>query len=429
MAYSLFSNFTFATRKELSMVTNNDRKILRDLAKKVYEIATLPEMETRRKRWIDFNKLKPERPMVLCSPEGSWCELMQNTKLECSDDMLRGWEYNLRTQLYWWENINDDNTLEPFFNIIWDVHNSGYGVDIKYRQGENRGSYVWEPPIKNLDTDLDKLHIREWFVNRDNTYKQIEIATEIFGDILPARLRGNPTANFGMTRIAIDLLGLENFMVYMYDDPDNIHKLISLIRDDFVNMLEWHEREGLLSLCNENDGVGSGGLAYTDELPQKSCKVNDKVTLKDIWGAAESQETVSVSPEMFYDFILPYQIPVLEKTGLNCYGCCEPLDKRIDGLLKIPNMRRFSVSPWCNEEVMYEKLGKNYIFSRKPNPSNICSGFDENVIRKDLSDTLKIAGGGVLEFIMKDTHTVQNDPSRITKWVKIAFEEIDKYKS
>ena len=28
---------------------------------------------------------------------------------------------------------------------------------------------------------------------------------------------------------------------------------------------------------------------------------------------------------------------------------------------------------------------------------------------------------------MKDTHTVENVPDRITRWVKIAYEEVDRY--
>ena len=52
------------------------------------------------------------------------------------------------------------------------------------------------------------------------------------------------------------------------------------------------------------------------------------VRTRDMWGFGESQETVGVSPAMFGEFIFPYQLPLLERFGLNCYGCCEPLDKR-----------------------------------------------------------------------------------------------------
>lgn len=171
------------------------------------------------------------------------------------------------------------------------------------------------------------------------------------------------------------------------------------------------------------------GVAYTNELPQSDWKEGQPVRLKDLWGFAESQETVGVSPQMFAEFVLPYQMPLLEKFGLNCYGCCEPLHDRWEYIKNIPNLRRVSVSPWCDQEIMAEKLGKNYIFSRKPNPSLVCVSFNEDVIRRDIRNTLKIAEGCVLEIILKDTHTVQNDPRRISRWVEIAMEEVQSYGS
>ena len=45
-----------------------------------------------------------------------------------------------------------------------------------------------------------------------------------------------------------------------------------------------------------------------------------KVRTIDMWGFAESQETVGVSPRMFAEFIFPDQLPILERFGLNCYG-------------------------------------------------------------------------------------------------------------
>ena len=82
-----------------------------------------------------------------------------------------------------------------------------------------------------------------------------------------------------------------------------------------------------------------------------------------MWGFGESQETVGVSPEMFAEFVLPYQLPILERFGLNCYGCCEPLDKRWEYVKQIPRLRRVSVSPWSNRAFMAERLGAT-TFSR-----------------------------------------------------------------
>ena len=69
--------------------TNADRRILRDLAKCVAEIADDPVMGSRRCMWIAHNSLRLTRPMMLVSPEGSWEELLLDLILRCTDTKAR----------------------------------------------------------------------------------------------------------------------------------------------------------------------------------------------------------------------------------------------------------------------------------------------------------------------------------------------------
>lgn len=406
------------------MYSQKDRNILRSLAGRVREIAELPEMEVRRNKWYKFNALRPERPMVLCFPEGAWMELLPECEIRCEDKQLRVWEWNLRSQIYWWEHIRDDNALENWFNIPWNITLGDYGVEIKVEHGEGRGSFKYVPPISNLERDMEKLHYRECTVDREMTMQNLNLAEELFGDLLPARIRGTSYAASSITWEVLKLIGMDAMFLFMYDDPDNLHKLIKFISDDQIRYYEWLEKEGLLTLDNRNDYVGTGGLGYTDELPRADWKDGAAVRLKDLWGRTDSQETIGVSPAMFADFVLQYQIPLLSKFGLNCYGCCEPVHERWEYIKKIPNLRRVSVSPWCDQIKMAEYLDKSYIFSRKPNPIMVCAAFDEDAIRRDLRDTLQIAKDCVLEIILKDTHTVGNKPERTGRWVEIALEEV-----
>ena len=52
-------------------MTEKDRSILRDLAKRVAEIAALPVMAQRRADWVRHNKLERARPMILGILEGA----------------------------------------------------------------------------------------------------------------------------------------------------------------------------------------------------------------------------------------------------------------------------------------------------------------------------------------------------------------------
>jgi hypothetical protein len=232
----------------------------------------------------------------------------------------------------------------------------------------------------------------------------------------------------GLTYPAALLLGLQELMLATYDNPEGLHRLMAFLRDDHLNFITWAEREKLLTPDNENDYTGSGGVAYTNELPGCPDPQPTPVRLRDVWGFGESQETVGVSPEQFAQFILPYQIPLLDKFGLNSYGCCEGMEHRIDLVFEhIPRLRRVSVAPHANQQVLAAKLAGRAVFSRKFDPIKVCVGFHEESIRRELRETLALAGTGALEIILKDTHTLQNEPWRLDRWVQIAHEEINAY--
>ena len=146
-----------------------------------------------------------------------------------------------------------------------------------------------------------------------------------------------------------------------------------------------------------------------------------------MWGFGDSQETGSVSPQMFEEFVFPYQLPILEKFGLNCYGCCEPLDKRWEIVERTPNLRRVSVSPWSDLEIMAEYLKDDYVFSLKANPAVLAIPvMNKESVRQKVKDFLIKTKGCVVEILMKDNHTLGKNPENIINWVKIAREEIEK---
>ena len=57
-------------------------------------------------------------------------------------------------------------------------------------------------------------------------------------------------------------------MLSMYDNPDGLHRLMRFLCDDHLAFARWLEREGLLSLNNANDYIGSGSMGYSNALPQ-----------------------------------------------------------------------------------------------------------------------------------------------------------------
>jgi hypothetical protein len=73
---------------------------------------------------------------------------------------------------------------------------------------------------------------------------------------------------------------------------------------------------------------------------------------------------------------------------------------------------------------MAQAVGRNCVFSRKPNPTLISTQvFDEDAIRADLRQTIEAARDCRLEIVMKDVHTLNNEPERLPRWVQLAREE------
>jgi len=414
------------------MIDSTDRDILRRLAGAIVAAAGDPVMEERRRLWKKTKALSAERPMVMTETSGVLDEVLPEEALECKGEWARGIERGLRSTLFFYDEIGDDHVIEPrlcYPNVVRVT--SDYGVEkiIHRSDSDTRmGSVAWDAPIKDIEADMHKLHFREFEFDEDATICAKEALESVFGGICSIECRGFYWWTNGLTISAIDLIGLEQLMLGMYDQPQGIHQLMAFLRDDQIRMLEWHENTGLLNSNNQDDYIGSGSIGYTDELPQHDYLPGTPARLKDMWGLSESQETVSISADMFEEFVFPYQQEVISRFGLSCYGCCEPLDKRWHVVKQIPNLRWVSVSPWSDQQKMAEYLCKNYVYARKPNPTLVSTEkWDESLIRSDIQETLEVTKGLNVELVMKDVHTLCGEPWRLRRWVEIVRETMDKF--
>ncbi|TVR68169.1 MAG: hypothetical protein EA427_11210 [Spirochaetaceae bacterium] len=408
-------------------VTPRERDLLRELARHVAEIAARPQMEEKARLWTAHNDLRDTTPLVFIDPENGWNEIILQKQILCEHPLLRVWEMALRKQIHWAEEFKDDKVIEPFFDVPYNYDDTGWGlVADMHGDPAHGGSYVWDAPIQDYERDLPRLKYPEIIVDHEQTRAVLELAQDLFGDILTVRLRGVWYWTLGMTWEFITLRGLSNFMLDMYDNPEGVHRLMTFLRDGTLAKMEFLEREGLLALNTEGTYVGSGGFGWTEQLPAEGFNP-EHVRMIDMWGFGESQETVGTSPEMFAEFILPYQKSVLERFGLNCYGCCEPLHGRWDHVKTIPRLRRVSSSPWADRPLMAEQLGRDYIFSVKPSPTPLAfAAMDEDEVRRELREVLSVSRDSFLELMMKDNHTLGGNPENASRWVEIAREEIDR---
>ncbi|HEY3330993.1 MAG TPA: hypothetical protein VGK19_13280 [Capsulimonadaceae bacterium] len=405
-------------------ITRKDCDTLRSLASKLMELAGRPIETEKRQLWLDHNALKPTRPLIVCDPENGWREIITQESLVCDGDLARSWEWSLRRDIFWGETMGDDRIVPTEWSVGHVATDSGWGLAETRTGGHDGGAYTWDAPLKSYD-QLSELRFPTLTIDWDASNKLLAEAHDVFDGIWPVRVRSGWMWTTGLTSTLALIRGLEQLMIDMIDDPDNLHRIMAFLRDGTLARLHYLEDNNLLSLNNDGVSVGSGGVGLTDQLPGPG--FDGRVRLSDLWGLSESQETVSVSPDMFAEFVLPYQMPIVSLFGLSCYGCCEPLDKRWKHVKTIPNLRRVSVSPWADRAVMAANLEDRYVYSMKPNPADLAmDGFDADRIRTHLRADLQAAKGCHVEVIMKDCHTIRRDPRRVVDWVRIARDEAER---
>ena len=405
---------------------SRDRSILRSLASRWMELAHLPIMAERRRHWTALKDLRAERPMVLFE---TWTleDYLGAEDLLCEDPFCRGVEWNLRWNLRQAEEVGDDLVFDPCWRLGWHVRGTGYGVDLgehhaQDQQGHHH-AYAFDHPI-HTPADLDRLKPRQWRVDREATCRDFDRLAETFGDILPVVLHGTTSLHAGLTSDAFRLIGNENLLTWPLEEPEALHRLMGYLRDDRLAYFRWLETEGLLGLNDNWTLVGSGSPGYTTALPQRGYE--GRARLKDLWVWMESQETTMVSPAMFEEFFLPAMTEVADLFGLVYYGCCEPVHDRWDRIFAaMPHVRAVSMSPWCDQWVMAEQVGRGGVLSRKPRPAPITGPApDWTELEKDLDATLAATEGCNLEIIFRDVYRIHGDRPRLRRWVDLVRSRI-----
>jgi len=406
----------------------NDKTIIRELAKQVAEIAAKPVQEEKRQLWRSLNGLKPQRPMVMLD-QICWHELNHDGSLDilCTCDESRSYEQTLRRILYQWKHFPVDMVVEPFVTVPKAISYSLYGLGVEENTlvSDPENDVISHKYINVLDTDedIEKITLPEIIHDTAETKRRVEFATELFDGILEVRPVGDPGSHFIQIWDPLScLMGPDNAALALIDRPDFVHRILKKMTASFSSMLDQLEEQGLLYDTRSQTLVHCTG-AYSDELPAPGYDEN-KPRCKDLWTAGLAQMFSMVSPGMHQEFELDYVNPILERFGLVYYGCCDPLDLKIDIVRKIPNLRKVSMSPWTKSERGAEGLGKDFVFSSKPNPANVAQpGFEADVVEKELTDINNACKrhGCPLELILKDISTVRYDPLRLTKWADIAM--------
>ena len=412
--------------EEEILLTREEKDALRRLGETCAELGR-KDLETEKADlWRALNDKKSVRPMLWIN-EIPWHEMDIDgeLRLSTSHPWARELEASLRRTIYQAKHMPGDMVVNDFLECPKVFHSSGFGimekVETRYTDAKSDiYSRRFEIQIKEPG-DIEKIIIPKITYLKKATEHRYAAMQDLFGDICEVRLVGQTHIWYTPWDYLIRWWGVEEAMADLVMRPDMVHAAYERMVDAWLSEIEQLEGLDLLSLDNNNTRIGSGGYGYVSDLPGEDFDP-DHVKPANMWGCSNSQIFTSVSPGMHWEFAVEHDLRWLKKFGLTYYGCCERLDIKMDVMRRIPNLRKLSVSPWCDSARAVSEIGRDYVISRKPSPSAFArEKFQLDEAERELRGFLDLARDCHTEIILKDISTVNKDPRRLWEWEKMAM--------
>jgi hypothetical protein len=386
-------------------ISAEDKSILRELAAQIAEIAALPVQKTRSEMAAALNQVKRTKPIVsICQEPWNELDVDGSLQLRTENPFFHAIETHFRQTLYKWKHMQGDMVVSAMIESPCAIQDSGFGitekVDIVRTDADNSVvSRHFNIQIAS-EKDLDKIKMPIVSHDEARTEEWYQIYCDVFDGILPVRKGKIGGFWFAPWDELVRWTGVEEILMAMITDPAFVHAAIERTVDAYVSRLDQYEAQGLLA-----------------------------APTKDLWGVGAAQIFSTVSPAGHEEFALRHEKRWYARFSQNYYGCCEPLDQKVDVLREnLPNLRRISMSPWVDFDRAVEAMGDEFIFAWKPNPAVLASNtWDPEYVRRDMTEKMEKARGCVIEIIMKDISTVRHEPQRLWEWAQIASEVTEGY--
>jgi len=138
------------------------------------------------------------------------------------------------------------------------------------------------------------------------------------------------TDNQGPFNIALNLVGLETLMLWMYDEPTTVHELM-----DFCTtvLIDW------VKLQKQHAGaeIDSGAFPHTICLPQG---------YGGVW--ISDDDSTIVSPNLYREFVVPYNSRVFRAFGGGTLHYCGNAGHQLENFLATDGLNGLNI--WCMGE-------------------------------------------------------------------------------
>ena len=343
--------------------------------------------------------------------------------MQCEGEYARMMERNLRKPMVNFTMFEDDELVPDYYGVSVGYTFTPFGLPVKRQETDGLGHH-FIPYLHDLEEDEHLLGKSTWTFHEDDAAMHEALAQDIFGDILPVRRMSNAAYCTPMQDI-VHIMNMDDMYMAMYDDEERYIRVMDRLCDDYLELFREMEQKGYLYSAARMQHLCQGTYCFTDELPDE--KPNAKLT--DAWVYMDAQEAAGISPAMYEEQVFPSYKKVMDSFGLVIYGCCEATHPFWESCLKDQkNLRKVSISPWCDENFMGDVLrGTNVTYLRKP-PATILGMdtpvLDEDAARACFRKTAEAAKGCKCEIIQRDVYQIGHNPDKVRRYVSIAREEL-----
>lgn len=244
-------------------------------------------------------------------------------------------EFQLKQKLFHHRNIPDDTVIIPDITTLptWMPTITPFGS--KYSYDFATGSWKL-PSLIEKKEDLDKLSLTSF--NKEKYWGEKERSLKKFNEILDGEIPVRysiPEENawFGPFACAQNIYGMTNTLMALAEDPPFIHRLMEFITQ---SRLKYEEEKAKVL------GTKLIFLGLTED--EVDCNM--------------------LSPEMYQEFIFPYECRIAEKFKKVYYHSCGNLTPILDIVTTLPNLWKLHISSWTDLEVAVQKIPKEIILEK-----------------------------------------------------------------
>ena len=368
------------------------------------------------------------RPVVLID-ELPWNEMNVDGSLTpvCEDAALRDAEVFFRRALYRHRHFPADMIVQPHVTVRKIIRSSGIGLKqdehVLATDAENHIVSHGYSDLLSEESSLENLHPPVITYDREETLRRWQILGDAVGDLLPVKLAGVDYLYTSPWDVISTYRGVEPLLLDLAGRPEYSHRMVSLFTDFECERLRRYEALGLL---NPEPALLHCTCAAVSDLPGSAAEYDGgEVTRRGIWGRGMAQIFASASAAMRREFDIEYMKRTIGTCGLAYYGCCEPLDRCIDVVAEIPNLRKISVTPWADVRVAAEAIAGRYVVALKPNPAAVAvPRLDRAQLRVEIETMLDACRDNrcSCDIVLKDISTCHYRPENIFEWEQTVME-------